>query len=105
MQRLRRFRDDHRRAWGWAGSILAVVLFLGASAAFAMGTCHDAGGFCAEEFSATHVEAYATASVLAGLAAASATSAFSLRRTSLTIAVTVGALATALLAVIGESLD
>lgn len=65
--------------WRVAALVVAVALAAGALIAFGFGGCHDSGGFCAGEFSSTHVEAYASAAVLAALAAVAAIVPFSRR--------------------------
>lgn len=105
MESIRRFRERHRTGWGVA-AVLAGLLFLGGALfSFALGTCHDAGGFCSDSFGPVHIEAYATAAVLAGLGVSVAATAATLRVPMLLVAASVGALATAVLAVIGESLN
>lgn len=63
-------------------SLFLAVAAIGAvagAASFALGTCHDSGGFCADEFSGTHIEGYAGGSMLLGLAAGLAAAAWTLR--------------------------
>lgn len=55
MDSIRQFRERHRTGWRVAAVLLALLLLIGAVFAFAMGTCHDAGGFCSEPFGQAHV--------------------------------------------------
>ena len=103
MGRLRDLRERHRTGWGVAAGVLAAVGLTVAAFAFALGTCHDAGGFCAEPFGAVHVELYATAAVLAAASAATAATIATLRRLPVVVAGCVGAAAVVVLAVVGES--
>ncbi len=48
----------------------AVGLGFAGFASFALGTCHDSGGFCADSFSGTHVFFYAVAVALLSSSAA-----------------------------------
>ena len=59
--------------------VAAAGFFAGGFVTFALGGCHDSGGFCADEFSSTHVEAYASGAVLATIAAVLAALAFTRR--------------------------
>lgn len=70
-----------------------------------MGTCHDAGGFCSEPFGAVHVESYATAAVLAALGVLVGATAVTFRVSRLMLVMAAGAIATIVLAMIGESLS
>lgn len=85
--------------WRIAVLVVAALLALGALVAFGFGKCHDSGGFCAEEFSSTHVEAYASAAVLGALAAVAAVVPFSRRPVRLVAAAFVAAGLIAVLAV------
>lgn len=82
----------------------ALLLLVGTVFAFAMGTCHDAGGFCSEPFGQVHVESYATAAVLAGLGVLVGATAVTLRVSMLMLAMSAGAIGTMVLALVGESL-
>lgn len=104
MESIRRFRERHRTGWGVTAVLLAVLLFVGALFAFAMGTCHESGGFCSEPFGQVHVESYASASVLAALGVLVGATAVTLRVATLLLAASAGALATTVLAVVVESL-
>lgn len=61
-------------------ALLAVGLGFGGAALFALGSCHDSGGFCAESFSGTHVFLYAIGVVLLSLAAGGLAAAVTARR-------------------------
>jgi hypothetical protein len=50
-------------------ALLAVALGFGGAALFALGSCHDSGGFCAPSFSGTHVTSYAVGVILLSCAA------------------------------------
>lgn len=89
--------------WRIAVFVGALGLALGALVAFGFGRCHDEGGFCAQEFSSTHVKAYASAAVLGALAAATAVVPFSRRPVPLAVAAFAAAGLVALLAVRVES--
>lgn len=104
MGNIRRFRERHRTGWGVVAVLLGLLLLAGAVFAFAMGTCHDAGGFCSEPFGQVHVEAYATAAVLAGFGMLVGATAVTLRVSALVLAASTGALVTTVLAFVGESL-
>lgn len=104
MGSITRFRERHRTGWGVGAVVLALLLLAGAVFAFAMGTCHDAGGFCSEPFSQVHVEAYATAAVLAAFGLLVGATAVTLRVSALLFAASAGALVTTVLAFVGESL-
>ena len=68
-----------RLVWRLA-SLTAAAGFFGAGfVTFALGGCHDSGGFCADEFSSTHVEAYASGATLAAIAAGLTALAFTRR--------------------------
>lgn len=104
MGSVRQFRERHRAGWAVAAVLLALLLLAGAVVAFALGTCHDAGGFCSEPFGQVHVESYATAAVLAALGVLVGASAVTLRFSMLVSLVAAGAVVTMLLAIIGEAL-
>lgn len=89
--------------WRVAAGVLAAALAAGAFVSFAFGGCHDAGGFCASEFGSTHVDAYASASVLAGLAALVVARLLTRRWAVVLVAAAAGALLTVAFAVILES--
>lgn len=80
----------------------AAAVAAGAFVSFAFGTCHDSGGLCADEFSSTHVEAYAGGVVLAGVAAGCCVWAVRARRTVALAAVLAATFVTALAAVLIE---
>lgn len=101
---VRQFRERHRAGWGVAAGLLALLVLVGAVFAFAMGTCHDAGGFCSEPFGQVHVESYATAAVLTALGVLVGATAVTLRLSMLMVVMAAGAIATTVLAIIGESL-
>ncbi|HUQ39386.1 MAG TPA: hypothetical protein VM030_04470 [Acidimicrobiales bacterium] len=60
-----------RHPFLWRALVLAVAagFGIGGLVVFSFGGCHDSGGFCSDEFSSTHVEAYASGAVLVALAA------------------------------------
>ncbi len=58
----------------------------GGVASFALGTCHDSGGFCADRFSSTHVEAYAGGVLLVSSAVALLTLTVTRRRVAVAAA-------------------
>lgn len=67
----------------WLARLLLLVTgvaagFLG-TASFALGTCHSSGGFCADEFSSTHVTGYAGGALLLATATGLVAAALSLR--------------------------
>lgn len=92
------------RAWLVRALLLvaAVAAAVAGAASFPLGTCHDGGGFCADEFSSTHVEGYAGGSLLLGLACGLAASALALRLRPTLIWGTAAAGAVALSAVLLE---
>lgn len=104
MGSVRQFWERHRAGWAVAAVLLALLLLVGAVFAFAMGTCHDAGGFCSAPFGEVHVEGYATAAVLAALGVLVGATAVTLRFSMLMLFMAAGAIATMVLAVIGESM-
>lgn len=104
MGSVRQFWERHRAGWAVSSLLLALLLLSGAVFAFAMGTCHDAGGFCSEPFGQVHVEAYATAAVLAALGVMVGATAMTLRVWLLMLFMAAGSIATVVLAVIGESM-
>jgi len=59
-----RFGAGHPLVWRALVAVLAVGTGLTGAVSFALGTCHDSGGFCADSFSSTHVGAYAVGVVL-----------------------------------------
>lgn len=105
MGNVRQSWERHRAGWAGSSLLLALLLLVGAVFAFAMGTCHDTGGFCSEPFGPVHVEAYATTSVLAALGVLVGATAMTLRVRMLMIVMAAGAIATMGLAVIGESIQ
>jgi uncharacterized membrane protein YhaH (DUF805 family) len=52
----------------------------GGAATFALGSCHDSGGFCAESFSGTHVVLYAIGVILLSVASGVLAGALTTRR-------------------------
>lgn len=90
--------------WRIAVLVVAALLAVGALVAFGFGRCHDSGGFCAEEFSSTHVVAYVSAVVLGALAALAAVVPFSRRPARLVAAALVAAGLVAVLAMWMESI-
>lgn len=69
---------------------------------FALGTCHDAGGFCVEDFGGTHLVSYGVASLLGGATGAMAAGVIWLRLLPAVIGGGAAALAVALLALFHE---
>lgn len=94
--------DGSRWAAGLTAGALAVLLSLLAFGAFALGSCHGAGGFCSGEFGGTHVAFYAVGTLLTAVAAAAATAAFTTRTGSLRAALAAGWLVGVLAAVVIE---
>lgn len=97
-------RRRHHLTWRLAGGALAVMFSFIAFATFALAGCHDAGGFCSEKFSGTHVAFYAIGTLSTAVAAAAATAAFSTRTGSLRAALAAGWLVGAAVAVVLELL-
>lgn len=95
-------RRRHRPTWRLAGGALAVGLSFVAFAAFALGGCHGAGGFCSAEFGGTHVAFYAVGTALTAVVAAAATFAFTTRSAVLRAALAAGWLIGVLAAVVIE---
>lgn len=92
-----------RRGLTRAALLLAAALAaFGGAASFALGTCHDSGGFCADEFSSTHVEAYAGGVLLLSLAVGGIAAAAWLRLRPALVAAAVTAGAVSLAAVLVE---
>ena len=89
----------------WRAGMLLVscLLVAGAVVAIGFGRCHDSGGFCADEFSSTHVEAYASGAVLASLAAVAAIVPFNRRPAVVAAMASVAALLVAVISVWAES--
>ena len=104
MGSVRQFWERHRAGWAVVAVLVALLLLAGAGFAFALGTCHDAGGFCSEPFGQAHVESYVTAAVLAALGVLVGATAVTLRLSMLMLSMAAGAIATMVLAIIGESL-
>ena len=99
-------RDRLRRhpvLWRLALALVAAGAAFGAFVLFAFGSCHDAGGFCAGEFGSTHVESYASAAVLAGIALPAAVATVRRGAVVLVTAALAGAGVVALLAWLYES--
>jgi hypothetical protein len=89
----------------WRVALALVAAGAGSSAVvlFALGSCHDSGGFCAGEFSSTHVESYGSAAVLAAIALAAAVAVVRRGVLALAAAALVGAAVVGALAVLYES--
>ena len=88
-----------RWVWRLASLGAAAGFFAGGFITFALGGCHDSGGFCSDEFSSTHVEAYASGATLAAIAAGFTALAFTRRIIRLVVAATSAAAAAGILAV------
>lgn len=93
----------HPVAWRVAAGLVAAGFGSGALFLFALGSCHDSGGFCAAEYSSTHTESYASAAALAAVALPAAVVIVSRRVIVLAGAAIAGAGIVALLAALYES--
>ena len=89
----------------WRVTLGLVAAGLGSSALFlfALGSCHDSGGFCSSEYSSTHTESYASAAVLAAIALPSAVAIVTRRALPLLTAAIAGGGIVVLLAALYES--
>lgn len=90
----------------WLARLLLLVTgvaagFLG-TASFALGTCHSSGGFCADEFSSTHVTGYAGGALLLATATGLVAAALSLRLRAALVSGAVAGVAVAVAAALLE---